>query len=111
MGAVKFQQRTITISDKLEKPANWNSTTNYYLGTYSEVKHRLMMQVVGGKVDDAWIASCNSSKAFMLYWRTKFIEYLNDFNANPANVATGQAPLREDAGNPNSALITFPTKM
>ena len=111
MGELKFQQRTITISDLLEKPSTWNRTTDYYLGTYSEAKHRLMMQVVGDKVDDTWIQSSNSSKAFMLYWRTKFIEALEAYNADPANIATGKAPLREDATNPNSALVTFPNKM
>lgn len=111
MGELKFQQRTITISDLLEKPATWNRTTDYYLGTYSEAKHRLMMQVVGDKVDDAWVESCNSSKAFMLYWRTKFIEALEAYNTDPANITTGKAPLREDATNPNSAIVTFPSKM
>lgn len=111
MGELKFQQRTITISDLLEKPSTWNRTTDYYLGTYSEAKHRLMMQVVGDKVDDAWVQSCNSSKAFMLYWRTKFIEALDAYNADPDNIATGKAPLKEDAANPNSAIVTFPSKM
>lgn len=111
MGEQRFQARTITISDKLEKPATWNRTTDAYLGTYSEVKHRLMMEVVNGKVDDTWITNSNNSKSFMLYWRSKFIEALDAFNTNTENINSGKAPLREDENNPNSSLVTFPTRI
>lgn len=111
MGELRFQKRTITISDKIEKPATWDRTTDAYLGTYSETKHKLMMQVVNGKVDDAWITNCNNSKSFMLYWRSKFHEALEAFNADAGNIASGKAPLKEDEANPNSNLVTFPTRI
>jgi hypothetical protein len=60
------------------------------------------MQVVGDKVDDAWVESCNSSKAFMLYWRTKFIEALEAYNTDPANITTGKAPLRKTRPTPTA---------
>ena len=102
-------ERTIIISDKLEMPSNWNYTTKAYLGNYSTPKHKLMLLVVGNKVDDMWVAQVNKSKSFAIYWRGKFIEALELFNNNPANITSGLAPMREDPSNPNSPLVTFPT--
>lgn len=104
-------ERSLIISDLLEKPSTWNRTTDYYLGTYSTVKHQLMVKVVGGKVDDEWITKANASTSLMVYWRGKFEEALEDFNNDPSNIASGLAPMREDASNPNSKLISFPTKL
>ena len=88
---------------------NWNYTTKAYLGNYSTPKHKLMLLVVGNKVDDMWVAQVNKSKSFAIYWRGKFIEALELFNNNPANITSGLAPMREDPSNPNSPLVTFPT--
>lgn len=111
VGETKKLERSIVISDLLEKPSTWDRTTDYYLGTYSTAKHQLMLKVVGGKVDDEWITKVNASTSLMVYWRGKFEEALENFNNDPANIASGLAPLREDASNPNSKLVTFPTKL
>lgn len=109
IGERRLLERTIIISDKLEMPSNWNYTTKAYLGNYSTPKHKLMLLVVGNKVDDMWVAQVNKSKSFAIYWRGKFIEALELFNNNPANITSGLAPMREDPSNPNSPLVTFPT--
>ena len=111
LGERRLQEQTIIISDKLEMPSNWNYTTKAYLGNYSAPKHRLMMQVVGSKVDDVWIAEVNKSQELIVYWRGKFIEALEAFNSNPANIASGLAPMREDPTNASSPLVTFPSRV
>ena len=111
LGERRLLEQTIIISDKLEMPSNWNYTTKAYLGKYSKPKHQLMLQVVGNKVDNAWIEEANKSKSFAVYWRSKFIEALDAFNSDPANIASGLAPMREDPSDPNSALVTFPSNV
>ena len=112
LGESKYLERTITFSDMLEQPSNWASRyMNSYYGTYSKAKHQLMMQVVGGKVDEEWVNEAYNSVSFRYYWRMKFIEALQDFNNDPKNIAAGLAPMRENADDPNSALVTFPTSM
>ncbi len=112
LGESKYLERTITISDMLEQPSNWVSRyMNSYFGTYSKTKHRLMMEVVDGKVDEDWVNEAYNSVSFRYYWRMKFIEALQDFNNDPANIAAGLAPMRENPDDPNSALVTFPTSM
>lgn len=111
VGETNKLERSVVISDLLEKPSTWNRTTDYYLGTYSTVKHQLMIKVAGGKVDDEWVAKANASTSLIVYWRGKFEEALENFNNDPANIASGLAPLREDASNPNSKLVSFPTKL
>lgn len=111
LGESKYLERTIVIADRLEKPSNWNYTTNYYLGDYSQVKHELMVDVVKGKVDEEWVNTANNSSSFVVYWRGLFIEALENFNSDPANIASGKAPLRENPNDPNSRLISFPTKI
>lgn len=102
---------TVIFSDKLEKPASWNILINLWLGDYSVPKHELMIQVVGGKVDDDWVNTGRANSAFFVFWRGKFIDALERFNADPANITNGTAPMRTDPKNPNSALVKFPTNM
>lgn len=112
LGESKYLERTITISDMLEQPSNWAQRyMNSYYGTYSKTKHQLMMRVVDGKVDEDWVDQAYNSVSFRYYWRMKFIEALQAFNNDPSNIASGLAPMRENADDPNSALITFPTNM
>lgn len=112
LGESKYLERTITISDMLEQPSNWGTRyMNSYFGSYSKAKHELMMKVVNGKVDEEWVDQAYSSVSFRYYWRMKFIEALQEFNNDPINIASGLAPMRENAADPNSALITFPTSM
>ena len=112
LGESKYLERTITFSDMLEQPSNWAQRyMNSYFGTYSKTKHQLMMKVVNGKVDEDWVDQAYNSVSFRYYWRMKFIEALQAFNNDPSNIASGLAPMRENADDPNSALVTFPTSL
>lgn len=130
-GESKYLERTIVFSDMLEQPSGWwvkvynyswgvyysGSVAYNYLGMYSVPKHELMIRVLqreqgaNSKVDDEWINKGNADPTIFVYWRSKFVEELNAFNNNPDNIASGAAPLREDPDDPNSALISFPTKV
>lgn len=118
-GESKYLARTIILSDMLEKPDSWYNYSNayYYLGTYSVAKHELMIKVLkelqssDSRVDDEWISKGNSDATVFVYWRAKFVEALEEFNNDPANIASGAAPLREDPSDPTSAVVTFPTKV
>ncbi|MBR1463307.1 MAG: DUF4843 domain-containing protein [Prevotella sp.] len=112
LGESKYLERTITFSDMLEQPSNWAQRyMNSYFGTYSKTKHQLMMKVVNGKVDEDWVNQAYNSVSFRYYWRMKFIEALQAYNNDPSNIASGLAPMRENADDPNSALVTFPTSL
>ena len=113
-GEHKYQERTIVISDMLERPSAWTTeswnTLYRSFGDYSRTKHLFMMQVVGDKVDDAWFARAQDA-SFRNYWKMKFVEALALYNADPANIAAGLAPMRVDEADPNSALISFPSEL
>lgn len=114
LGESKLMERTVIISDMLERPEAWTSESWNKLqksyGKYSSTKHRFMMQVVGDKVDDAWFERADDA-SFRNYWKMKFIEALEAYNSDPANIAAGLAPMREDPDDINSALITFPSEL
>lgn len=112
LGESKFLERTIVISDMLEKPSNWDSRyMDRLLGNYSKTKHQLMIKVVGKdeKVDEEWIEKVSQNSSALIYWRMKFIEALDIYNNNPENIKAGLAPMREDENDPNSRLVEFPT--
>lgn len=112
LGERRYLERTIVFSDMVERPAAWvNQSWNPFqqsYGDYSRTKHLFMIQVVGGKVDDAWFVKAEEG-SFRNYWKMKFIEALTNYNNDPDNIAAGLAPMREDAENPNSPLISFPS--
>lgn len=61
--------RTIHISDYLTKPANW---WRIYMGSYGQVKHRLMIQWTGKPWDEAYIQEYSRGDAayrtYMQQW-------------------------------------------
>lgn len=111
LGEQEKLSATVIFSDRLEKPSTWNALINLWLGAYSVPKHELMIEVVGSKVDDDWINTGKANNAFFVFWRGKFIDALERFNADPENIANGTAPMRSDPKNPNSARVEFPTNM
>lgn len=116
LGDAKYLERTIAFSDKLEKPSNWDRyLMDRVLGTYSTVKHELMIAVVkeatNDKVDEQWIESVAKSASELYYWRMLFIEVLQEFNKNPVNIDKGLAPLRENPKDKSSKLIEFPSRV
>ena len=123
-GENQYLERTIVFSDMLEQPTGWYYKNYYtysaaysYLGNYSVPKHELMIRVLqnlqgsDSRVDDALIDKGNADPTVFVYWRAKFVEELEAFNNDPANIASGAAPLKEDPSNPSSALVSFPTKV
>ena len=124
VGESPYLERTIVISDMLEQPSGWYYKNYYtysaaysYLGNYSVPKHELMIRVLqtlqgsDSRVDDEWINKGNADPTVFVYWRAKFVEELEAFNNDPANIASGAAPLKEDPTNPSSPLVSFPTKV
>ena len=108
LGETTLLSRTIVFSDKLEQPKEWNES---YLGNYSVPKHELMIRVVGDRVDGQWLEKGNKDKSFFVYWRGKFVDELEKFNNDPANIASGKAPLRENPDDVNSPIVTFPNRI
>lgn len=124
VGESKYLERTIVISDMLEQPTGWYYKNYYtysaaysYLGNYSVPKHELMIKVLqelqgsNSRVDDEWINKGNADPTVFVYWRAKFVEALEKFNNDPANIASGAAPLKENPNDPSSTLVSFPSKV
>lgn len=107
LGYVDCLSKTITISDLLSKPANWNRLCDWYFGNYGTVKHQLMIDVSGEKWDDDYLLNVArvtdySSQDFLRYQANKFAKALAELNAERA--AQGLDPLTEDDGS----LVQFP---
>lgn len=99
----------IVMADKLSRPGFWDSRVEqYYFGAYSERKHEFMYEVAGEKIDDEWYARLSQDYAEQTYFTNKFKNALDEYNNDPDNIAQGLAPMREEAGNPDSPLIVFP---
>ncbi|WP_316819217.1 DUF4843 domain-containing protein [Pedobacter nyackensis] len=81
-GDVRKTWRKLIIADILIKPAAWNDRV---LGTYSQVKHRFMIQQTGLDWDQAYIVSVNSDVTLTYYWQAKFRELLYNYNNDPDN--------------------------
>lgn len=101
-----FELKKILISDKLEKPSKW-STKNYfcnlYLGEWSEVKHRFMINVTGRKWDDEFINYYireSNDRPLRDFYLQKIKKALEEYNANPKN----NPPLKDENGN----IVVFP---
>ena len=90
--------KKITISDKLEKPRRWKGYyCDYYLGNWSEVKHRFMINVTGQKWDDDFIRNYVNNfegAALLGFYLTKIKKALEEYNANPSN----NPPLKDENG-------------
>ncbi len=100
---------TIIFSDKLSQPAFWTThVETYYFGKYSTRKHEFMFEVIQEKLTDQWYKRIITDYAELLYIQDKLKKALDAYNSDPANLATGKAPMRENQDDPNSELITFP---
>lgn len=107
VGVVEDRYFTYTWSDKISKPANWDTPgfgLMYIFGPYSDVKYRFIIDVLGiAEFPMQTCARCELvpgeyTYAAMLDFRAQLVEALQTYNtANPGN------PLRDENGN----LITF----
>lgn len=101
-----FELKKILISDKLEKPGKWNPKNYYcnlYLGEWSEVKHRFMINVTGKKWDNEFIEYYirqSNDRPLRDFYLAKIKKALLAYNADPKN----NPPLKDENGH----IVTFP---
>lgn len=99
---------TVVFSDKLSKPGFWDSyVETYHFGRYSERKHAFMYEVLQTKITDDWWKRLRTDYAEITYTKNKLKAALDVYNHDPANLADGSAPMREDQADPKSPLVTF----
>ena len=110
IGEKKSLAKTLTFSDRLERFYSWRSDAigipaYSVFGKYSTAKHQFMYDVIGEPIDEAWYKAIEVIQA-QNHYKNLVKQALNEFNNDPANIASGKAPLRE--GGPSSPTVTFP---
>lgn len=111
LGETKSQSRAIRFSDRLERFYSWRFDTYVapafsYFGKYSTRKHQFMIDVLHQVIDEAWYQAASNIGALTNY-KNLVKDALATYNADPTNIASGKAPMRE-ADTAGSPLITFP---
>jgi len=111
IGEKKAIEKPIQFSDMLERFASWkvdNSSAPAYntFGKYSVGKHQFMIDVLKTRIDEAWYQAISLVQA-QQHYKNLLKDALAAFNADPANISSGKAPLRETS-DPTSPLVTFP---
>ncbi|OQP43195.1 DUF4843 domain-containing protein [Niastella yeongjuensis] len=111
LGEKNAMEKTIIFSDRLERFESWkfdNFTSPAYgtLGKYSTGKHQFMIDVLKVRIDEAWWQAIFTAQA-ITHYKNYLRDALQAFNADPANIASGKAPVRE-SNNPASTPISFP---
>jgi len=111
LGEKNARAKTIVFSDRLERFYSWRidgtaagAFNNF--GKYSTGKHQFMIDVLKVNIDEIWYQAALSAQALTNY-ANLLKRALTTFNNDPANIASGKAPLRE-TDSPTSAVITFP---
>jgi hypothetical protein len=104
-------ERTIIFSDKLERFDSWkvdNTSAPAYnvFGKYSTGKHQFMIDALKTRIDEVWFQAVLAAQATQHY-KNLLRDALNAFNTDPANLASGKAPVRETS-DPTSLAISFP---
>lgn len=111
LGEQKSRAITIVFSDRLERFYSWRvdatqAPTFLAFGKYSTTKHQFMIDQLGEIVDERWYQAALGLGAIQHY-KNLLKQRLADFNADPANIASGKAPLRE-LPDGISPLVSFP---
>lgn len=111
LGEVQRRVCAILFSDRLERFYSWrvdNYTAAAFssFGKYSTGKHQFMYDTLHEQIDEAWYKAIEVIGA-QQHYKNLLKDRLAIFNSNPANIASGKAPLRE-TNNPTSALVFFP---
>lgn len=102
----EYSLKRVSISDKLEKPVLWKTNNYYvdlYLGEWSEVKHRFMIDVTGQKWDNPFIryyVRRHSEPPVLEYYMLKIKKALEAYNSDPTN----NPPLKDE----NGKEVVFP---
>ncbi len=98
--------RTITISDKLSKPSNWERCSlDYYISVYTKGVHQFMIDVSGERWDEDYISSL-ADYGYVEYLGSYFAKKLEEVNAE--RVANGLGVLLEEDGTPVKFEIDDP---
>jgi hypothetical protein len=110
-GETRFTQRTIVFSDRLERFYSWRFDNGVapawgIFGNYSIRKHQFMIDVLDVQVDEKWYQAIFAAGATNHY-KLLMKDALAAYNSDPANIASGKAPMRE-TDSPTSPLIIFP---
>lgn len=106
-GYPEYQTRTLTFSDHMTKPSNWDKEypTAYgwsypfsaYFGEYGQVKHQFLIDHTGKKWDNDYIDELmEGDSQYLQYILTKVVNELAELNAERA--AQGLGPLCEADG-------------
>jgi len=111
VGEQQAIEKTIQFSDRLERFESWkvdNGTAPAYytFGKYSVNKHQFMIDVLQTRIDEAWYQAITRAQS-QQHYKNMVRDALAVFNADPANISSGRAPLRETS-DPTSPLVTFP---
>lgn len=112
IGETKAIERTIIISDRLERFYSWrvdatNAPAFITFGKYSVGKHQFMCEALNVNVNEEWYQAALAVQALGDYV-VSLKDALARFNADPANILSGKAPLRENPNDPNSLVVSFP---
>lgn len=105
-GEVNKLVKSITVSDKLERPTRWKDNSylyKLYLGNWSEVKHRFMIDVTEQKWDNVflnYIIDEYDTWSLRDYYLAKIKKALAEYNADPKN----DPPLKDE----NGKEVVFP---
>lgn len=111
IGEAKAVEKVIVFSDRLERFESWktdqgSSPAFVSFGKYSTGKHQFMIDVLKVRIDEEWYKAIIAAGAVQHY-KVLLRDALAAFNADPANIAAGKAPIRETS-DPASPIITFP---
>lgn len=111
IGEKQAVERTLIFSDRLERFFSWRvdgyqAAAFSSFGNYSTRKHQFMVDLLKIPIDEVWYKAIEQAGA-QTHYKILFREALAAFNADPANIASGKAPLRE-TDSPTSTVITFP---
>ncbi len=114
---VNMNRLHFVFQNNVTKPYNWDSDTypmqpgglRYYFGSYSDVKYEFMIKTLGltdirplVSGDAAEYPDNVYSHVEVNFFVTKCRSALSLFNADPANIASGKAPLTDEFGFPVS---------
>ena len=104
-------EKTIVFSDRLERFESWKVDAGTapaftVFGKYSTGKHQFMIDILKTQINEAWYQAIAAAQA-QTHYKNLLKDALAAYNADPANIASGKAPVRETS-NPNSLIISFP---
>lgn len=111
LGEINARSRTVVFSDHLERFFSWRVDNGVapaftFFGKYSIGKHQFMINTLKVNIDEEWYQAMIANGALQQYQNALRVA-LAQFNNDPANIASGKAPLRE-TDSPTSAVVTFP---